>query len=160
MRMPNDLWATLALTRSPESGLSRSDFQLLHRAVLKQCDALDGIRDGVIENPLECQFGPRDSALRRLEKPRMPERCANGGARAIYAGPRHPLTGELIFPGFEPGSELGWSHLADEKEAATTSYSYLVFQNPDWDFHQFDLSRDVEQADALLDESLNADHPT
>jgi len=27
------------------------------------------------------------------------------------------------------------------------------------DFHQFDLARDVEQADALFDDSLNAAHP-
>ena len=155
----NDLWATMALTRSPESGLSKTDFLLLHRAVLEQCDALDGVRDGVIENPLGCHFDPEILRCTGLKNPECLSDAQIEAVRAIYAGPRHPLTGELIFPGFEPGSELGWSHLADEKEAATTSYSYLVFQNPDWDFHQFDLSRDVEQADALFDESLNAGHP-
>jgi feruloyl esterase len=155
----NDLWATLALTRNPESGLSKTDFQLLHRAVLEQCDALDGVRDGVIENPPSCHFDPQVLRCAGLKNPECLSEAQVEAVRAIYSGPRHPLSGELIFPGFEPGSELGWSHLADETEAATTSYTYLVFQNHDWDIHQFDLSRDVEQADALFDDSLNAGHP-
>jgi feruloyl esterase len=155
----NDLWATLALTRSAESGLSKADFELLHHAVLEQCDALDGVRDGVIENPPGCHFEPQILRCGGLKNPECLSDAQIEAVRAIYSGPRHPLTGELIFPGFEPGSELGWSHLADESEAATTSYSYLVFQDHDWDFHQFDLSRDVEQADALFDDSLNAGHP-
>lgn len=155
----NDLWATLALTRSPESGLSKTDFQLLHRAVLEQCDALDGVRDGVIENPPSCHFDPQILHCSGLKNPECLSDAQIEAVRAIYSGPHHPLTGELIFPGFEPGSELGWSHLSDQTEAATTSYSYLVFQNHDWDFHQFDLSRDVDKADALFDDSLNAAHP-
>jgi feruloyl esterase len=151
----NDLWATLALTRTPESALSKQDFQLLHAAVLEQCDALDG----VIENPLACHFDPGPLRCAGLKNPKCLSDAQIEAVRAIYSGPRHPLTGELIFPGFEPGSELSWSHLADEGEAAMTSYSYLVFQDHDWDFHRFDLAHDVEQADALLDESLNASHP-
>jgi feruloyl esterase len=154
----NDLWATLALTRTAESALSKGDFQLLHRSVLEQCDALDGVRDGVIENPLSCHFDPELLRCAGLKNPECLADAQIEAVRAIYSGPRHPLTGELIFPGFEPGSELGWAHLADEHEAATTSYSYLVFQDHDWDFHQFDLARDVEQADALFDDTLNAGH--
>jgi feruloyl esterase len=155
----NDLWATLALTRTPESGLSKEDFRLLHAAVLEKCDALDGVRDGVIENPLACHFDPEVLRCAGLKNPGCLSEAQVEAVRAIYSGPRHPLTGELIFPGFEPGSEMSWSHLADENEAATTSYSYLLFQDHDWDFHRFDLAHDVEQADALLDESLNATHP-
>lgn len=155
----NDLWATLALTRTPESALSNQDFRLLHAAVLAKCDALDGVRDGVIENPLACHFDPQVLRCAAVKNPECLSDPQIEAVRAIYSGPRHPLTGELIFPGFEPGSELSWSHLADESEAATTSYSYLVFQDQDWDFHRFDLAHDVEQADALLDDSLNASQP-
>ncbi len=155
----NDLWATMALTRTPESALSKQDFQLLHHAVLERCDALDGVRDGVIENPLACDFDPEVLRCPGLKNPECLSEAQIDAVRAIYSGPRHPLTGELIFPGFEPGSELSWAHLADEAEAATTSYSFLVFQDQNWDFRQFDLAHDVEQADALLDDSLNASHP-
>jgi feruloyl esterase len=113
----------------------------------------------VIENPPSCHFDPQVLRCAGLKNPECLSEAQVEAVRAIYSGPRHPLSGELIFPGFEPGSELGWSHLADETEAATTSYTYLVFQNHDWDIHQFDLSRDVEQADALFDDSLNAGHP-
>ena len=33
--------------------------QLLHRAVVDACDALDGVKDGLIENPQRCTFDPR-----------------------------------------------------------------------------------------------------
>jgi len=53
----------------PESGLSKTDFLLLHRAVLEQCDALDGVRDGVIENPLGCHFDPEILRCTGLKNP-------------------------------------------------------------------------------------------
>ena len=33
----------------------------IHRAVVEQCDALDGVKDGIIENPTQCR--PRLEAL-------------------------------------------------------------------------------------------------
>ena len=32
--------------------------QLLHAAVVESCDPLDGVKDGVIENPKRCTFDP------------------------------------------------------------------------------------------------------
>ena len=32
--------------------------EMLHEKVLNKCDALDGISDGVVDNPLVCDFDP------------------------------------------------------------------------------------------------------
>jgi hypothetical protein len=31
----------------------------MHKAVLEACDALDGVRDGVLEDPTRCHFDPK-----------------------------------------------------------------------------------------------------
>src|SRR5713101_373547 len=43
-----------ALEQSDAARLSPAQTRLVHRAVLDACDALDGVKDGVIENPVRC----------------------------------------------------------------------------------------------------------
>ena len=59
-------------------------------------------------------------------------------------------SGALIFPTFEPGSELGWTVLAGGPEpanVATGTFAYLVYKNPKWDWRTFDAERDTALAD-------------
>jgi len=39
-----------------ESILTKEHIKILHEAVLKQCDLLDGVRDSIINNPANCKF--------------------------------------------------------------------------------------------------------
>ncbi len=39
--------------------LPRDLLPVVHQSVLKQCDALDGLKDGVLQNPLACNFEPQ-----------------------------------------------------------------------------------------------------
>lgn len=41
-----------------QKSFSDSDLKLLAAAVLKQCDELDGLKDGMIDNPEACHFNP------------------------------------------------------------------------------------------------------
>ena len=44
--------------------------------------------------------------------------------------------GALIFPTYEPGSELGWARLLGGSQAYDTAvdqYKYVVFNNASWD---------------------------
>lgn len=61
--------------------------RLLNTAVIEQCDTLDGVADGVLEDPRRCNFDPR-----RLQCGFTPAgRCLTPdqieAARQIYAGP-------------------------------------------------------------------------
>ena len=44
--------------------LSRSDLVLLHQAALNACDLTDGVRDGIIGDPIGCKFDPAVLACR------------------------------------------------------------------------------------------------
>src|SRR5207302_8756826 len=46
----------LIVNKDPDSVIPRSKYPMIHDAVLNACDALDGVKDGVIENPAKCNF--------------------------------------------------------------------------------------------------------
>jgi feruloyl esterase len=55
---------TLATLRTPDAGISRPLLGLFNRTVMAQCDAVDGVKDGLIQNPAACNFRPeRDLPL-------------------------------------------------------------------------------------------------
>jgi feruloyl esterase len=68
-------------------------------------------------------------------------------------------TGALIFPGFEPGNELGWSRMLggpDPYGTAVDQFKFIVFSNPNWDWRTFDLERDTAAADEVGRGTLSA----
>lgn len=97
---------------------SLDGLRFLNRLVLEQCDvgtAQDSIRDGVIDNPLACNFDPARELAAFV--------CAEGDAanacfteRQIatitdfYNGPSAD-DGSSIYPGKTKGSELDWINL-------------------------------------------------
>lgn len=83
--------------------------QLLHDAVLKACDALDGVRDGQIDDPRRCHFDPGTLVCRHNQSP---PQCLSASqaevAQKFYSGPVDD-GGRHLFYGGEPyGSELSW----------------------------------------------------
>jgi feruloyl esterase len=86
--------------------------RILNAAVLQKCDANDGIRDGVLNNPLACDFNP-NSDLTDFMCPSS----STGGAcfnqaqiqtiADFYSGP-YDSNGTIIYPGKTKGSELDW----------------------------------------------------
>jgi feruloyl esterase len=80
-------------------------------------------------------------------------------ARQIYAGPRNPRTGQQIFPGLEPGSELGWKAVAggpDPLVTAVSYFRYVLFKNPSWDFRNLNYDQDVTLADQVDGKLMNS----
>ena len=72
--------------------------------MLDACDANDGVKDGVLENPLTCKFDPQTIACKAGDSSSCLTAPQVEGVRRIYAGASNPHTGEFIFPGFERGS--------------------------------------------------------
>jgi feruloyl esterase len=126
---------TAQVSHQNEAGyIPPSKYPLLHNAALQACDALDGVKDGVIEDPTRCHFEPSVLTPPEAEV-----------ARKIYAGPP-------VFPGLEPGSEMGWATLSgpEPMSLANETYQYLVFQDPHWDYRKFDVGGDVAKAEKVI----------
>ena len=89
--------------------------EILADAVLAACDRNDGVADGVIDDPLGCDFDPdRDLAPHRCIDDIDGEECFTRAqvqtVRDFHAGPRD-RHGEPIYAGKPLGSELQWPRL-------------------------------------------------
>ncbi|EZF89027.1 hypothetical protein H110_00507 [Trichophyton rubrum MR1448] len=110
----------------------------IHREVLRQFDGIDGVMDGIIEDPSLCRF----NADALLCKPGEKTNCLNQVQVDIVRKIFSPLMGEdgeLIYPAMQPGSE----ELATTKLYAGKPFSYsdewfkYVIYNPSWNASTF-----------------------
>jgi len=92
------------------AAIGPEDAKLIGNAVMDQCDSLDGLKDGILNNPLQCDFEVSSLACTGEDK----AACLTGqevkAARRIYDDLRDQEG--LIFPGLPPGGELspfGWN---------------------------------------------------
>jgi len=163
------IWIGQLTRENRGSYLPMEKYAVLHKAVLEACDALDGVKDGVLENPKRCHFDPKEVRCKGADGPECLTAAEVAAAKKIYSGPKNPRTGEQIFPGLEPGSENGWGFFAGggrsdpngvfEPPIVASHYKYLVFRDPKWDYRTLNFDRDVALADKLDKGVINATNP-
>jgi feruloyl esterase len=90
--------------------LTEDKLPILHRAILDQCDALDGVKDGIISNPFSCH--PDVTAV-ECRPGQEPGSCLTSAqvhvAQELYKGAHDAAGGKLTPVGVLPGSELAWT---------------------------------------------------
>ena len=155
------IWIAQAVSETPASYIPRGKYEAIHNAVLNACDDLDGLKDDILQDPTRCHFDPEVLRCKQADGPDCLTVAQVKAARKIYAGPRNPRTGEQVFPGLEPGSELGWGDFfAERREPFVAShFKYFVFKNPSLDFRMLNFDTDVALTDRLGSEVLNATDP-
>lgn len=104
---------------------------LIHKAVLEQCDALDGQTDGIIADPLSCHFNP--AVLQCKAGATDSTGCLTAveteAVRRFYAGPTDPKTGKrMIAGGPLPGSELAWAGVFVPEHHDDMIFSQIISQ--------------------------------
>lgn len=140
------------LANLPKGGqpiLGQAQFAILNKGVLDQCDAADGLTDRQVLDPRSCAF----KATSLICKPgQAAGECLTSQqaevADKIYAPVKNPRTGQLIFPGMPPGSEMSWAAVVSRPwDTGVDTYRYAAFNNPEWDFYTLDLATDVDRAE-------------
>jgi feruloyl esterase len=86
-------WDEVAVNAKPESRFTVEQLSTIEKAALGACDMLDGVKDGVIDDPRQCHFDPQmllcQGAVANdcLTQPQI------DAVKKIYAGPKDPKTG-------------------------------------------------------------------
>ena len=158
--------------------ITQGNLDLVQSRVLDTCDARDGVRDGILDDPRECTFTlasvpscPDDAAA---------PQCLTNAQRTTLAQVYAPLVigGRTMYPGQPLGNEAeagGWSMwvtgpdariMAGTQNRAPTLqgafgvefFKYFVFGDSTWDYRKYELAHadaDMKDAAALL----NATNP-
>ena len=142
---------------------------LVNAAAIAACDGLDGVVDGVIDDPLTCPFKPSSLLCKAGQNPATCLTAAQVEAvEKVYDGPRNPVTNEEIYPGLGRGTELGWGANTSTTVFATATqfFEFMVLNNPNWDFKTFNFdstpgvggdTTDTDRAFSPLIDAINPD---
>jgi hypothetical protein len=110
--------------------ITAAELPLIHRAVLAQCDGIDGQKDGLISDPQACHFNMRVLKCNGVK-------AGSGGQcltdiqltalRRLYDGPRDADTGKkMTVGGPQYGSELAWAGVFVPQTADGPIFSRLI----------------------------------
>jgi feruloyl esterase len=139
------MWIAQAMHEDEAAYIPPAKYAAIHDAVLNACDAADGVKDGVLENPKQCRFDPKVLQCTSGDSPACLTAPQVESARKTYAQLLNPRTQEEISPGLLPGSELGWATYGSSQPFALglQMYQHMVFKDPKWDYRTLDFDRDV-----------------
>lgn len=163
------LWISQALLSDPEAFIPEAKLQLLGDAVNQACDAKDGIADGILNDPRDCDFDPLVLA------------CPNNGDAAscltakqitavqkIWSGANNSQG--QVYPPLVPGGEAypgAWRTWVTGREPFTSLhwlggegfFRWFVFEDEDWDFNSFDYDSDLQFALEKVGPAVDATNP-
>lgn len=173
----------LATVQTGPGWISPAKYDVVAAEVMRQCDALDGLDDGVIDNYLDCdaQFDPL-----KVAQPFAAVRCPDGvdatddcvsDAQIATLNQMHAPTkfGEELangwteFPGYGLGREAfpGWLTVNPQPDASTqpalgqpgATLSYGILKDPAFNLVNFETTRFTTQIRAASEviDSTNTD---
>lgn len=127
--------------------LPAAKIPVLAGAVNLACDALDGIRDGVLNDPRRCHFNPAELECKSGDEPTCLTGAQVEAVRKIWGGLRD-ADGQRLYPGIEPGGEDGpggWVAWITGMQPGGGEHSglglpvmrYIIFDNPEWNVRSF-----------------------
>lgn len=161
---------TQTLTATPASFIPPAKIVTLGKAVSAACDKLDGVADGILNDPRQCHFDPASIACKPGEDT---DACLTApqieSLKAIYAG-LHDANGKQIFPGYLPGAEEGlngWTLWVTGPAPARSLmaafgigyFSDMVYDNKDWSYKSFNVAGGMKTANEKTAQALNSTNP-
>ena len=162
--------------------------EMLGNAVMEQCDTLDGLKDGILNDPRQCEFDVSSLECGTEKSNQCLSKVQVAAAEAIYSTldfggtewpgtpygaelPGNPLGWDRWVTGgfvpdedmeFHPGAESGGFEAPETPNArwafATEMMKYFFYADPDWTYENYEFS-DFSHHAARLAPVLNADDP-
>jgi feruloyl esterase len=144
-----------AALKNPASFVPRTKYPMIHQAVVNACDAIDGLKDGLIDDPRRCSFDPKVLECKAGDSPSCLTAPQIETARKIWSPVNEPRTGREIVPQMEFGAELGWGTLASQEplDNLTERLKYIIFKDPNYDWKTFNFPSDLSKLDGVDDPS-------
>ncbi|KAF7289851.1 Carboxylic ester hydrolase [Mycena indigotica] len=134
-------WSGITARRLTSANIPLKTWQnLVSPEILKQCDGLDGVMDGIITEPDDCKFDPQVLLCREDNTAHCLTQLQVEVLRELYS----PLVvqGRLVCPRLDPGAESdpqSFSLLTGEAPYYTADWlRYAVFNDTEFDLQRLD----------------------
>jgi feruloyl esterase len=171
-------WSLVTLSKiAPKDDLGRpiiaktyseTDLALINNSIIKQCDNLDGLQDGIVDSAQSCNFDISEVICADTKNDSCISKSQADAFVAIHEGPVNSKGEELYAPFYyDAGSDFSVWHVGTAKKwpnnsrrAVNTSIKNVFQQpsNPNFDPYKFDFDNDIAAFDAAA-EFVNADTP-
>jgi hypothetical protein len=158
--IPAEQWGEIAMNQEVGAPISVAKLQATTQASLAACDALDGITDGVIQDPRACHF--KASALACTGNPALCLTSQEASAvNKIWDGPRDK-DGERLWFGLERGTTFLGLDAPSPFIISTQWFQYWVDQNPAFDWHtitEASFADQFKQSELKFHDVIGTDDP-
>ena len=163
------VWAMQSLGNDAESYIPAAKWKAVEAAVNNACDANDGVKDGILNDPRQCRFDPAVLACKAGDNDSCLTAKQVVALKKMYGGPRDSH-GRSVFFGLLPGAEsrqTGWESWVSGESLGKSSgfffgkeyFSNMVFQDKNWDYHTASVEAALKAADRRTGPVLNATSP-
>ena len=169
-----------------EAIISPKDLKLIESSYLKMCDDMDGIKDGILNDPRQCKFDVSSLLCKAGKNDNCLSKQQLKAVKAVYAGPKDSNGKAMYYPLVFGGEThpLGWGfsiagglkYTADIAEVGLGSdfpvprvpngqyafgtgfMKYMVYHDPEWSYKDFTFDSYAEDV-KLLENTLNSTNP-
>jgi hypothetical protein len=131
------LWGHVVMT-STNTIVPQCKFQAATNAAVAACDGLDGVKDGVLEDPRRCTYDPKALVGTNADACGVITEADANVIRKIWEGPRRQ-DGSFLWYGLSRGaafnglSNTGGTPLTSQPNGITLDWwKYFIMQNPQW----------------------------
>jgi Tannase and feruloyl esterase len=160
------LWDAQATTLDPASYIPTAKIPAIGDAVLASCDAKDGVKDGILNDPRQCHFDPTTMLCKASDSDSCLTQPQVTALKKLYEG-AHESNGAQVFPGFMPGGENGdggwplWITGPAPEKALLFAFNYgyfadMVYGKADWNYKTANLADAVKASQEKFGNVLNA----
>lgn len=157
------------LTMDSASFIPPAKIHTIAAAVNAACDEVDGVHDGILNDPRQCHFDPATIQCKGEDSAKCLTAAQVTALKRLYAGTLDSK-GQVAYPGYLPGAEEGqggwglWITGPAPAKSLMASFangffSAFVFGKSDWDYKTFKVDADLKVANGRTAQALNATDP-
>ena len=133
-----ELWPAVVMNKWVGAPIAGAKLTAVNNAAIAACDGLDGITDGLIQEPRACTYSAKQMLCRAFGGPSTDPNCLTPpevvAVNKIWEGPKD-AQGNRVWYGLERGTPLNGLAGTNPFGIANDHFRYWIHQNPSFDWH-------------------------
>jgi hypothetical protein len=161
--IPSEQWGEIAMNQEVGAPISAAKLAAVTTAAIAACDALDGVTDGVLQDPRACHYNA--TAFVCTGSPSDPANCLTAAEASavnkIWDGPPAGA-GKRLWFGLERGAALNGLDGSSPFSISTQYLQDWVNQNPTFDWHtitEASFAQAFKQSELKFHDVIGTDDP-